>query len=401
MGLSSDDIVAKFPNKILPIIDDEPDYGTINNMVQLLYGNAASLPTSLGGGQHGHIGLIMTPLLYTTLSPTPYTAPNDPGTSPPVLPNNASVGRRETTRLDHKEALRIFQNNNTMDDVLKTQIIDSIHDPYICEMRNKYTGYLGVTTRDLIDHLLDRYGKITPADIEQCKTKMNAPLDSTQPIDIFFKRIDDCVQYAADGNVAFTADQILQTAYHAISKSGIYNDACKEWRKKPPIDKTWTAFKSFFATEYHDLKEQQRINVSSSNFHGANAALDISHALDNLALAATTDKDIVAQLTATNKDLSAHIKNLTTQLQIALDTNAILAQKLGDKIKPNDDKRGGRQRLSRAEWEANLDPEGYCWTHGYRVQHGHNSQNCGGKLEGHQTTATRTNIQGGSVRGKT
>ena len=156
MGLSVDDIVAKFPTKTLPIITDEPGYGNINHMVQLLYGNAVALPTTLGGGQHGHIGLIMTPLLYTTLSPTPYVAPNDPGTSPPVLPNNATVGRRETTRLDHKEALRIFQNNNTMDDVLKTQIIDSIHDPYICEMRNKYTGYLGVTTRDLIDHLLDR-----------------------------------------------------------------------------------------------------------------------------------------------------------------------------------------------------------------------------------------------------
>lgn len=36
-------------------------------MVQLLYGNAASLPTTLGGGHHGHIGLIMAPLLYAII----------------------------------------------------------------------------------------------------------------------------------------------------------------------------------------------------------------------------------------------------------------------------------------------------------------------------------------------
>ena len=38
---------------------------------------------------------------------------------------------------------------------------------------------------------------------------MNKPIDATQPIDIYFKRIDDTVQYAADGNIAFTTEQIL------------------------------------------------------------------------------------------------------------------------------------------------------------------------------------------------
>ena len=56
-----------------------------------------------------------------------------------------------------------------MDDTLKAQLIDIVNDTYLCEVRNKYTGYLGITTRDLIDHLLDHYGNITPADIEECK----------------------------------------------------------------------------------------------------------------------------------------------------------------------------------------------------------------------------------------
>jgi hypothetical protein len=91
---------------------------------------------------------------------------------------------------------------------------------------------------------------------------MIQPIDSTQPINIFFQRIDDCVQYADDGQVAFTAKQILQMAYHAVSTSGYYNDACKEWRKKAAIDKTWITFKTFFAAEYHDLKEQNKVNTS-------------------------------------------------------------------------------------------------------------------------------------------
>jgi hypothetical protein len=41
--------------------------------------------------------------------------------------------------------------------------------------------------------------------------------------------------------------------------------------------------------------------VSQSNFHGANAAVDISMALDNLANAATTNQEIVIQLTSSNQ----------------------------------------------------------------------------------------------------
>ena len=66
----------------MPKIDRETDYRNINTMVQLLYGNAASLPTTLGGGQHGHIGIVMTPQFYTTLANTPYESPNDPVITP-------------------------------------------------------------------------------------------------------------------------------------------------------------------------------------------------------------------------------------------------------------------------------------------------------------------------------
>ena len=96
----------------------------------------------------------------------------------------------------------------------------------------------------------------------------------SQTIDLFFQRINDCVQYASDGKFAFTNRQILQTAYHAVSTLCYYTDACKDWRNRPLQDKTWTLFKRFFAAEYQNLKEQQRVNHSGSNFHSANAAVN-------------------------------------------------------------------------------------------------------------------------------
>eukprot|EP00957_Ditylum_brightwellii_P197754 15065597-Ditylum_brightwellii.AAC.1 len=44
-----------------------------------LYANAAVVPTTLGGGAHGHIGMVMEAGLYGTLSGgTAYNAPPKP-----------------------------------------------------------------------------------------------------------------------------------------------------------------------------------------------------------------------------------------------------------------------------------------------------------------------------------
>jgi hypothetical protein len=95
-------------------------------------GNAASLAAPLGGGMHGHIGLIMTAQLYATLTDIPYEAPGDPGALP-IIPIGASAAARENTRVEHKEQLRIFDNHTNMDDALKSQIIDAVQETCTCK----------------------------------------------------------------------------------------------------------------------------------------------------------------------------------------------------------------------------------------------------------------------------
>jgi hypothetical protein len=103
MGLSVDDIIMKFPSKTIPSIQGEPNYASISNMMQSLYGNTATLTTTLGSRQHGRIGLIMTPVLYATLSNTPYINPGDPG---PILnlPNTATATQCKTQHIQHAKA---------------------------------------------------------------------------------------------------------------------------------------------------------------------------------------------------------------------------------------------------------------------------------------------------------
>ena len=70
-------------------------------------------------------------------------------------------------------------------------------------------------------------------------------------------------------------------------------------------------FKQFFVDEYNDCKEQDKVNTARSNFHSAKSALDITQALDNLAMAEISNRDIVAQLTKINEQLTTNNKNLS------------------------------------------------------------------------------------------
>jgi hypothetical protein len=51
MTLTTDDVLAKFVYKTLPVIDGQPTYADINKMSKMLYANAAKIPTTLGGGK--------------------------------------------------------------------------------------------------------------------------------------------------------------------------------------------------------------------------------------------------------------------------------------------------------------------------------------------------------------
>ena len=85
---------------------------------------------------------------------------------------------------------------------------------------------MGVTSQDLLNHLMDRYGNISAANLKTNKAHINEALDNSCPIDVFFQRIDDAVHYSDDGKKTFTAKQILQTAFHSVNATGLYWEAC-------------------------------------------------------------------------------------------------------------------------------------------------------------------------------
>eukprot|EP00957_Ditylum_brightwellii_P077812 5912979-Ditylum_brightwellii.AAC.1 len=136
------------------------------------------------------------------------------------MPCNPSAQARYDENSCYKKELDTYENHIAMDDVLKKQVQEAVDDVYMRQQCHKYSAYLSVTTRDVLDYLLDRYQQIKQADLVANGVSYNKLIDISQPIDSYFVYIDDCIQYAFDGNTPYTAKQILTTALHAMQRTG-------------------------------------------------------------------------------------------------------------------------------------------------------------------------------------
>jgi hypothetical protein len=82
-----------------------------------------------------------------------------------TLAGNATSQVRYEEDNRYKKELDTYENHIAMDDVMKKQIQKAIEDVFLRQLRHKYSAYLGLTSRDVLDHLMDRYGQIKPADL--------------------------------------------------------------------------------------------------------------------------------------------------------------------------------------------------------------------------------------------
>ena len=377
-------IVENFPFKTLTPIIGEPNYPAINQMTQELYANASSLPSTLGGGKHGHLGLIMKDALYSSITKSTFTIPADPGPSP-IYPGD------KITTITHDNMTNIWSTKSytyrcctSMESALKAQVIEAVEEMYLVAIRNRYTAYLVVSVRDLLDHLLLRYGRISARDLVENMKTLHQPLDTGSPIDLYFKRIEDCREFSVDGNDPISGRTIVNTALTAVQSAGIYKPACKDFKALKEENKTWNNFKLVFQKEYHDLKEEEladgtqnyQVNKveNQQGFINPNPSYqDITQSLENVALSIANDSKGLESIIHANSTL--------------IETNKKLVEenlKLKEYIKTI----------------KTIDYGTYCWTHGYRVGRNHTSKSCSFKAEGHQDKATRKDTMGGSTLNK-
>ena len=122
--------------------------------------NAASVPCDLGGGNNGHLGLMLTVPEYDNVSPTAYVRPLHPG----ILNIPLGAANFEATRLtsEHKELIFLNRETNNVEASLLKQLGHALPDLYLKYFRNQFSNTFTSDIPTILHYLFSTYGYITP-----------------------------------------------------------------------------------------------------------------------------------------------------------------------------------------------------------------------------------------------
>ena len=115
----------------------------------------------------------MKPEIFKTIHPDTFEIPTTPGPAPD--PAVIAVASKATKIADIYKAYAlesaIYAEYVTAERISVKLVLDSMLELYYKALKNAYTGYAGVTLRQLLDHLVTTYAAIDHFDLEKTRKK--------------------------------------------------------------------------------------------------------------------------------------------------------------------------------------------------------------------------------------
>jgi hypothetical protein len=402
-----------FQHKVLTKIHGKPTYPTLQTLQIELKANAGSVPSTLGGGRHGHLGLLLTDATYATLQPTtPWVTPPNPG--PFVPPAAGTTAQLNTARSVWTESHQQFDVCQATEKALIAQVVEAVDTMYLRALLNRATGQYSTSIRDVMDHLFATYGQLTPQQVRAKEAEVyNLHFDVSQPVDLIFNAIEDLSTLAAHANSPMTEQQMIDMAFVIFARQPILQQDLRAWKRiTVPAARTWTAMIHHFREAQNDLSS---LPVASDFYHQApahqanhvDAIADLvaQRLLDTVAPLLepappnptnTAPELVAAAATSSTPDL-ASLQHQIQQLVTLMSSNTVTSAAASPAPRPNNFQPArftGRGRGRGRDRRQTPGPRLYCWSHGACA---HNSTDCNNKSPGHQPTASFTNMQGGST----
>jgi hypothetical protein len=149
--------------------------------------------------------LTVTPAVYLSQAATNFIAPLNPGKSP-VVPDTATGPQIAGLERAFKAARQIWVAWNNTDKALKEQVLGAVEESFYRVLRNRHTGYAGVTTLQLITHLYDMYSNLTPEDLAANDERMKTQYDVSRPIETLYDQVEDAIEYASAGGNPYSPE---------------------------------------------------------------------------------------------------------------------------------------------------------------------------------------------------
>ena len=377
-----------FPHQTLPKVYGEPTFQTLYDTSQRLRDNASAVKTTLGGGGHGLLAVLLSPATYHAITGHVWAEPAHPGNAPDLPERTSQVTARNLLNV-YAQNLKNWNLVNDTRNALKQQIMEVFDETYYQPLRDRTTGYANVTPLQMLEYLNATYGEVANEDIIELKRQLTAPYDTATTMYQYFNKLEDIQDLASRSTSPITDNDMITQAYVSIKATGIYDKVINTWDDAIAPYKTWTNFKRDMLTAYVKESKKQKLRHPPAQPQLNQVTEQLVEQMSVISESTQSDKAALANLATANQTLVATNADLATKLDKALAMLATMQKQIGDL------KKGGTT-------EPRPPPRNvqnwvhYCWSHGRTNNPNHTSQSCGKRRSGHIEYATFHHRFGGS-----
>ena len=233
----------------------DPKITHLETLNMELFTNASCMHSNLGGGHHGHLGLICPAGEYIALPNTiAWVDPVHPGPNPVHLAGATQFQIIEDNRL-FKANLEQFQLCKSINNCLKNQLLAAVPDIWTAHMSERRFGYTNTTCALLLADLNNTWGAVTPEDLDTNKAQLEAPWDPTTPFEILKTRVTECQEFALPHD-PISDLEVVRIMVKIMENTGLFEQDLRDWRKLANNLRTLAGFWTYFAAAN---KERKRI----------------------------------------------------------------------------------------------------------------------------------------------
>ena len=192
------------------------------NTQHKIFACASSIASLRGGGQHGKLGLVVTPWAYDLVAPaTPYIRPVHPG-DPPTYDG---MTQREIRVNEGQFIARVsdFKNINQLDQQLTNLLISAYDRKWLAVIMDPVTFHINKQIPLIFSLLYKNYGQITPTALNQKRDACtNLIYNPSKPIDQIWVQITSYSLMAQAEKSPATSEQLINIGIIILKRAVVF-----------------------------------------------------------------------------------------------------------------------------------------------------------------------------------
>jgi hypothetical protein len=184
-----------------------------------------------------------------------FDPPVHPGDTPDIGATAAAITEANRRFLAEGKEYALYVNADT---ALKKLLLKAVPIVFTQKLKNPLLGFATVTTLQILQHLDTTYGIVTEDDLDRNLTEMSKTWDIHSPIEALYYQIRTCILFA-QATEPLSEATAVRAGLQLLEITKGFNDAIKDWRKKPIADRTLDNFEVHFTAANVERQRTQTV----------------------------------------------------------------------------------------------------------------------------------------------